>query len=191
MLIMIFTPLLFYLIKSKIFYPLLIFLLIVGMKFQFAFSLSFFLIGASFSINKTNLDFKINNKLLLLVLLLLSVFLGVYLTVKGPITNLNFYFSIIPLLLLWFGYDYIVIKGTTFKFLDKMLPFTFFIYCFHEPSINIFKKTLVYLGNKSEFSYFFTYLISPILMVFLCYVIGNFLKNIMPKAFSVITGNRI
>ena len=132
-----------------------------------------------------------NHKLLLLVLLLLFVFLGVYLTVKGPITNLNFYFSIIPLLLLWFGYDYIVIKGTTFKFLDKMLPFTFFIYCFHEPSINIFKKTLVYLGNKSEFSYFFTYLISPILMVFLCYVIGNFLKNIMPKAFSVITGNRI
>lgn len=189
MIIVIFTPLIYYLVKSKFNIPIILLLLIIGFKIQFAFCLAFFIIGGNLSIKKINLNCKLSNSILL-VSIIISVFFGVFLTLNGPITNLNFYLAIFPLIALWFGYDYLIVKGIPFNFLTKLLPYTFFIYVFHEPSLNVFKKTIILLGNKSELSYFITYLASPVLMVLLSYFIGAICSRFFPKSFSIITGFR-
>lgn len=189
MVIVVFTPLIYYIICKNYYIILIIVLFLLGWKLQFAFCLLFFVIGGIFAIKKVNLEYKIKAHWFWL-LVLLSVIIGVILTINGPITKLNFYLSVVPLLALWFGYDLLYDKSIRFQGLDKILPYTFFIYVFHEPSLNIFKKLLVLIGNNSEISYFLTYVFSPVLMVLFSYLVGSIWAKLTPKIYSIAIGNR-
>lgn len=189
MIIVIFAPVIYSVIKANYHIILLILLAMLGWKFQFAFCLLFFVIGGLIAIKKINIEFKIKSYWVG-ILILLSIFIGVFLTLKGPITSLNFYLAVIPLLALWFGYDYLNEKGFYFRFLNKILPYTFFIYVFHMPAINIFKKILVLIGSKCELSYWGAYIASPVLMILLAYFVASILKKLMPIAYSVMVGSR-
>ena len=189
MIIVVFTPIIYYSIKSNFYIIFLIILFLLSLFHQFFFTMLFFYIGSLLAIRKINIEYRIKTYGFW-ILLFLSVIIGTLLTLKGPITNLNFYLAIIPLLALWFGYDYLHDKGINFVFLEKILPYTFFIYVYHMPALNIFKKLLVLVGGKSEFGYFFAYLLSPVLMVLLAYLVGSLLKKIMPKTYSVLVGSR-
>jgi fucose 4-O-acetylase-like acetyltransferase len=189
MIIVVFTPIIYFSIKSNVNIFLFIIIFLISFLNQFFFTLLFFYIGSIFAIKTINIEFRVK-AFWLWILVLLSIIIGVILTVRGPISNLNFYLAVVPLLALWFGYDYLHDKHLHFLFLNKLLPYTFFIYVFHIPALNIFKKVLVLVGNKSELSYFFTYLFSPILMVLLAYFVGGVLKKIIPKTYSVFVGSR-
>jgi len=95
------------------------------------------------------------------------------------------------MLLLWFGYDKLINHGLKFNFLNQFLPYTFFIYVFHEPYLNIFKKLILRIGDSSVESYWVAYLISPILMIFFAYVVGRFWEKISPKSYAISVGGRI
>ena len=189
MIMVVFTPLIYYIIGRNYYIIILLVLFMLGWKSQFAFCLLFFVIGSIFAIKKVNLEYKLKMHWIC-ILVLLSLIIGILLTLNGPITQLNFYLSVVPLLALWFGYDLLHDQGFRFGVLDSILPYTFFIYVFHEPSINIFKKILVIIGNKSEISYFITYVFSPVLMVLLSYVVGYIWAKLTPKIYSISVGNR-
>jgi hypothetical protein len=141
------------------------------------------------SVKNINIDFRIKN-IWVWLLIVISILIGILLTIKGEITHLNFYLSIIPLLALWFGYDVLYLNRGKFEFIKRYLPYTFFIYVFHEPSLNIFKKIILKITENSEISFWIAYFLSPILMVLLSYVIGSFIEKATPKMYSIVIGNR-
>ena len=189
MVIVVFTPLIYYVIRKNYYVVLLVILFFFGWKLQFAFNLLFFMTGSILAIKNVNLEYKIKTYWFW-ILVLISIITGILLTIKGPITNLNFYLSVIPLLAIWFGYDFLYKNGIRFNFLNGILPYTFFIYVFHEPSLNIFKKLLILIGNKVEFSYWLTYILSPVFMVLFAYIIGSILKKVVPVPYAIMVGNR-
>lgn len=189
--IVLFTPFLYYLLKHiYLRFILISAFFITSFYFDIALSFLFFCVGAWFAIHKTNIEYRIKKSWLILFLLL-TLISGVVLSMYDIIGTYTFYLSIFPLLLLWFGYDLLVHKGIEFKCLNKVLPFTFFIYVFHEPTLNIFKKLILFLGNNTEISYWLCYIFSPIIMVFFSFLIGKLWRKQFPKSFSIAVGKRV
>lgn len=64
----------------------------------------------------------------------------------------------------WGLYDVVIKKEFSLsqhKWLGIACQFTFFIYLFHEPTLNIVRKLIVIVLGKNEFGYMASYLISP------------------------------
>jgi peptidoglycan/LPS O-acetylase OafA/YrhL len=104
----------------------------------------------------------------------------------------------IPIILLgvvsiWLLYDLIVPQSFSLQshsWLVKICNFTFFIYLFHEPALNIVRKLIVFILGKNEIGYLFSYLISPWIFIFLIVIIGLGLKKYLPKIYRVSCGGR-
>ncbi|MEG2068033.1 MAG: acyltransferase family protein [Tannerellaceae bacterium] len=94
---------------------------------------------------------------------------------------------------IWTVYDKTV--STKFK-LEQNKPlfiacqYTFFIYLFHEPTLNIIRKLLVCAIGKTSLGFAATYLLSPWIFVFFFVLLGIVLKRIIPKAYNLCTGGR-
>ena len=76
-------------------------------------------------------------------------------------------------------------------FLSKIIPFTFFIYLFHMPWMNIPKKLLSRLLLRTGgVGYCLTYLLAPIIMIIILLVIAMTAERFLPKTYSLLTGGR-
>ncbi len=94
---------------------------------------------------------------------------------------------------MWIVYDKICPKTFDIrehKFLMKSCGFTFFIYLFHEPTLNIVRKVIVIPFHHSGFGFALSYLISPWIFAVLWILIGMAFKRIAPRVYSVCTGGR-
>lgn len=101
--------------------------------------------------------------------------------------------TIIEVIAIWSIYDYIVNKDYSLKdskFLFVACQYTFFIYLFHEPTINIFRKIIVAIIGKNSMGYLTSYLLSPWITIITLILIGSFLKKYLTKIYYVCTGNR-
>lgn len=189
--IVFFAPLIWFLIK-KIGYYFIFILIIAHIAFTDIIaigSLIPFVVGATLAIRKNNIEKKISGFTLIL-LGLLTILIG-FITVKfGVIEVLQFYVAWIPFLFIWFGYDFLINKKVKIIPIDRCLPYTFFIYVFHEPYLNIFKKIFIKMGNSNECSVWVSYFISPIITVVLAIVLAKFLERITPGMYKVINGGR-
>lgn len=104
----------------------------------------------------------------------------------------------IPVILLgvisiWKIYDKIVPQKFVLKqnkILETICSFTFFIYLFHEPTINIVRKIIVLLVGKTSFGFALTYLLSPWIFLFIFIGIGYQFKKYMPRIYEICTGGR-
>jgi surface polysaccharide O-acyltransferase-like enzyme len=104
----------------------------------------------------------------------------------------------IPVILLgitsiWFMYDTVVPPSfslRTHTWLAKICAFTFFIYLFHEPSLNIVKKTILYILGKNEIGYIVCYFISPWIFIAVAVFIGIRMKKYIPKLYRIAVGGR-
>jgi len=91
----------------------------------------------------------------------------------------------------WSMYDTLLKKqDLTTSRMYSILPFSFFLYAFHEPILVIFKKGLFYLIGKGEMASLLIYIIAPLVTILLSLFIGFNLKRFLPKVYAVITGGR-
>lgn len=97
------------------------------------------------------------------------------------------------LCLMWGAYDYLISPEYELQkhvFAKLVCGYTFFIYLYHEPSLNIVRKILILPFGQTSFSFAFSYLLSPLVFTFLAIIVGWFLKNNIPQFYSVLTGGR-
>ena len=73
--------------------------------------------------------------------------------------------------------------------LQRLCPYTFFIYLTHEPMLNILKK-LPMLLSRNEWIFIVSYLCVPLMYVVVACVMGYLLKRYIPKAYYLYTGGR-
>jgi len=94
----------------------------------------------------------------------------------------------------WYLYDSII-KQTfhlnEYKKLAMASSFTFFIYLFHEPTLNIVRKLIVAGIGKNAIGYMISYLVSPFVYVFVASLVASLLKRIVPKIYRNLVGGRI
>jgi fucose 4-O-acetylase-like acetyltransferase len=191
-LIICFTPVIWYLI-NKIGVFLIIICVVLNLYFTHITQIgSFvpFIIGAYIAIKEINLEREIT-EVGLLVILIGAIVVGVLRIYSMALGKLEFYVAWIPFLLMWFGYDYLIKKGCDFDTILKWVPYTFFIYVFHEPYLNIFKKVILKISNGNEWGAWCSYFISPFFTVVLAIIIAKILIKMMPQFYNIITGGRV
>lgn len=76
------------------------------------------------------------------------------------------------------------------KWLYIACQFTFFIYLFHEPPLNIVRKLLIIILGHSSIRFAINYLISPWIFAISFIIIGFFIKKYFPHAYSICVGGR-
>lgn len=105
----------------------------------------------------------------------------------------------IPIILLgiigaWGLYDLVLEKDFSLsrhQWLGIACQFTFFIYLFHEPTLNIVRKLIVVVLGKNEFGYMASYLISPWIFIIVSIPVAAFLKRHFVSIYKVCVGYRI
>ena len=149
-----------------------------------------FAIGAVLALHKINIEKSIPNYLLS-VIFIITIISGIFQTSFIESKKLLFITNWLPFLLIWFGNDYLYRKGIQFNFLKNFIAYTFFIYVFHEPTLNIFKKVILMFGKGEEWSVWLSYFISPLLLVFLAVFVAKLLLKINSDFYKIITGGRV
>lgn len=101
--------------------------------------------------------------------------------------------EIIGVACIWNIYDKTI--STTFKLNEHPLlkissNFTFFIYLYHEPSLNIVRKIMVAICGQTSFGFAISYLVSPWIFAICAVLIGITLKKALPSFYSIIVGGR-
>ncbi|KGE14314.1 acyltransferase family protein [Sphingobacterium deserti] len=94
----------------------------------------------------------------------------------------------------WLFYDYVnqhqdVPAGQSL--ILRATAFTFFVYLYHEPTINIVRKLIVIGVGKTSFGYLLSYLLSPLLFYLLAAIVAIYLIKIVPAFYRLLTGGRI
>lgn len=100
---------------------------------------------------------------------------------------------IIGVLSIWYLYDFIIpskFELKDFKYLAVAVKFTFFIYLFHEPSLNIVRKLILFIFGRNGLSYLISYLFSPLIFVILGSIVGLLFKKGSPNIYKFIIGGR-
>ena len=190
-------PILYYLLnflKWWLIPVLLVFTLIPTIPSSLFSSLFWFSLGAVFAVTKTNVDYKKSILgMVILFLYLLFSFLELFCGFIIPelVIKLLVIFGIVGI---WLSYDFIfsnnfLLKDT--KWFSIASGFTFFIYLFHEPTLNIVRKVIVIFLGKNSMGYLISYLLSPFIFVFTMLYIGLLLKRFIPKIYSNLVGGRI
>ena len=99
----------------------------------------------------------------------------------------------IGILAVWSVYDLVLKKNFVLKqhrWLAMASSFTFFIYLFHEPTLNIIRKLLIFPLGTSSLGFAVNYLISPWVFALLFIGLGWLLRNYCPKLYGVCVGGR-
>lgn len=104
----------------------------------------------------------------------------------------------IPIIMLgiigiWGLYDAFVEKKfclSHHKWLGIACQFTFFIYLFHEPTLNIVRKLIVVMLSKNELGYLTPYLLSPWIFTVCAVFAGLLFRKYLPRVYNVCTGGR-
>lgn len=104
----------------------------------------------------------------------------------------------IPLILLgvaaiWLAYDALVPASFSLQrhpWLNTVCNFTFFVYLFHEPTLNVVRKLLVLVIGKNSLGYLVSYLASPWLFIAAATLAGIFLKKLAPRFYDIAVGGR-
>lgn len=155
-------------------------------------SVFWFSLGATIALERVKVELDISNALRLGIFLLVLA-LGILEQVYG--IELNTVGTVLMLLLgvisLWLLYDFIFNErprgNATVPFYTS---YTFFIYIYHEPAINIVRKLFIVILGKGSGQYLISYLFSPILFAAIAVAVGFCIKKIVPAFFSLITGGR-
>lgn len=100
---------------------------------------------------------------------------------------------ILGLISIWGIYDMVLgkdFKLSEHRWLATACQFTFFIYLFHEPTLNIVRKLIVVVLGKNELGYLASYLISPWIFTACAVFAGLLFRKYLPRVYNVCTGGR-
>ena len=183
------TPLLYYSAKKQVALTLL---LAFGMTFVWGW-VTYFWIGLLLGAHRWDGEQYPRHPLLLLGALLLYGTNAVYIGLGHEIPKLaGLAINLIGLYVVWALYDYFA-KGRCLAqsgIWKYICGYSFFIYCFHEPSFNIIKKLALVLGGVSEPVLICFYLLNPWLMVFVAIGVAKLMQRWIPGVYKVLTGGR-
>jgi len=192
MLLVIVSPLIFLLIKIYyIVIPILFVLWVSPTYFAIVSieSILFFFLGAFFALKKVKHQNVFLTKYWLVLLLVWFSF--ILLKFLCPYVWIHKVQICLGILTVWYGYDNLN-NRLDFKKISnaKIMPFSFFIYAFHEPLLTIVKKGLYYFFHNNEYEAISIYFISPIIVILISIYIGDFLRKNALKFYNFITGGR-
>lgn len=100
---------------------------------------------------------------------------------------------ILGLISIWGIYNMVLgkdFKLSEHRWLATACQFTFFIYLFHEPTLNIVRKLIVVVLGKNELGYLTSYLISPWIFTVCAVFAGLLFRKYLPRVYDVCTGGR-
>ena len=198
------SPILYYLIKYLGIYIILIFFFAWMYGFDYLIfkhsSILFFSIGGLLSIKNIDIKkYKLNSKYLLFSFVGVWLLLGI---AKTSLIQINFdnellidllYKSciIFGVISFWFLYDHFykdidISKTKVFN----LFQYSFFLYAFHEPLLQFIIKGFGYFFGQSELALFLIYISTTILIIFVSISIGHYAKRFVPKYYYLLTGGR-
>lgn len=94
------------------------------------------------------------------------------------------------ILAIWFGADHIVKWCMNKKWFLWASAFSFIIFAFHVPLTHYATRlAFIYWHNIPNYR-LLTYIIVPVVVLFLCIGTGAFLRGLFPKAYRLATGGR-
>lgn len=200
--LIIFSPILYWLIKYFKFYIISIFLITWFFQLNYLIfsneALLFFALGAFFSIKKINIQkTKVKKRNVIFSIIWISLII-----IKTSLVYLNFENEwlikilhkssiLIGIISIWLIYDVIFKKTDIAKTkYYQLFQYTFFLYAFHEPVLTIFKKAFYYILGQSELSSLLIYISVPLVTIFVSILIGFITRKIIPKYYYLMTGGR-
>ena len=202
--LIIISPLIYWLIKHFNFIPLIVFFVIWFGFFGFKYvifrndSILFFSLGAYISLYHKDILIKKLDKYYYLIFAFLWFLLVAIKTVLLMNNELFFLRStlqstsvLVGIIALWSAYD-IIMKNIEMpnQTILNLCSFTFIIYVFHEPVLTIINKGLFYIFGTSELKSLIIYFISPALIISISILLGYILKKNTPKFYAFINGKR-
>ena len=187
--IVIFTPIIYYSIK-KIGVFFVFFLVTIDLLFDASIITSMvpFSIGAFWAIFSLDVERRQSNYIIL-VLGIITVGIGTVFVIYN--FSVNYYLTWPFLLFLWYGYDYLVlIKRNKFQKLLNLAKYTFFIYAFHEPSLNIFKRLFLLVPLENNVFLGFAFILTPIFSFIFSIIVACLLNRYLKPFYQVLIGGR-
>lgn len=190
--IVIVSPFLFYLRKiDKRGYSVCLLFILSLFEIPVVTSLFWFVVGSYF-INRM----EINNRLVVVaaisVYFLICIAEIIYPNSFSP-HYLSLLIKIVGVWSFWNLYNVCIKKSFELKkheLLEKCCGFTFFVYLYHEPTLNVVRKLLVVILGCDEFGFAVSYLLSPWIFVFFAILIGILLKRYINPIYKVCVGGR-
>lgn len=191
------TPVLFFLLR---YIPRITTILIffycffVHSTYGFPFALTWFMIGACLSVTHISLSFRnypySGGICVLCLLWLLADSVCIAAGIKIPFA-VHFIGITLGTVGVWLLYDNIIKQPLIdMKYLNVAVQYTFFIYLFHEPALNVLKKLPPVILGQSQWGYLSCYFIIPWLMVAIAILGGKLLKRFIPPIYSILVGGR-
>jgi len=191
-----FSPLIYILLKKMRWaFPVLLFVIAtVGLIYLPSevkvWGLFFFVLGGYFALFRQNVEIP---QWLTITATILYVGNAVMVAILPDlIKGISVLFMLCGVIAIWGGYDMIV-KNENAKvtsFLAKLGTYSFFVYCFHEPVLNIIKKVGLKVAGCNDASLIVLYLACPIVMYCVAVLVAVLLKRYVPKVYAVLTGGR-
>jgi len=201
MIMIILSPLIFYLVHLLKFIPVIICLIAWFLDIDFIVfnnqSLLFFMFGAYVCLIDPNILLKEYARGYWLIPILWLLF-AIGETVLLHLNYDNILISImhkvgmiIGFLAVWIGYDLLfrrkVFINNKYYF---VLSYTFFVYAFHEPMLTIFKKAFFFILGNSQFMSLVIFFLAPSVTIALGVAIGFYLNRLVPRFYGVVSGGR-
>lgn len=108
-------------------------------------------------------------------------------------TYLQIPITFVGVIAIWSVYDFLVDKSFCLNhhhYMSIACSFTFFIYLFHEPTLNIVRKLLILILGRTSFGFAVNYLVSPWIFAFGFIILGYFFRKYAPRLYSICVGGR-
>ena len=182
-----FSPLLFYIHKYLKYYfiiPILLLDYLIPYN-SLIMSLLWFYIGGAL----VYLDIKINLRKVAYVCLpffLILVITQLIFDIRFS-KYIVYAITIFNIITIWSSYNLFVPKNFSLKnkpILYEMCSITFFLYLFHLPIINIIKKIIIMIFGANSFGYSFGYLFTPIIFLLISLFVTTFLNKYVVNLFT-------
>lgn len=161
------------------------------------YSLFWFVLGGQFT--KVKVELGRGNGVINVELLALCLFLVLSIVELFFPEIIDWRLMRIPIILLgivgaWGLYDAVVGKNFSLsqhQWLARTCHFTFFIYLFHEPTLNVVRKLIVVIIGKNDVGYLVSYLLSPWIFIIVSIPVAAFFKKHFVSIYKVCVGYRI
>ncbi len=201
MALVLFSPLLYLLLKRIGFAQLFLFMIVwifdADLKIFYGESLFFFTLGAFIAVKNVDMEkigsnwkicffmwvffalartfflFSGNAGIAAIICLKISVICGIY--------------------AIWGGYDSLLGGKDIKKYqVYSLFKYTFFIYLFHEPVLTVFKRIMmhIHIFGKNCLTPLFAYIFSPVITLFLVLFVAKTMRKFTPRIYYLITGGR-
>jgi len=151
----------------------------------------FFAIGGFLSLNKIDIKFCAKKPFYIFVVWIILLSTKTYYSVvyHSRFIELHRLTVFVGLLAVWFNYD--SLKALFGRQLYALAPYAFAIFLFHRLMLQPMRRAVRQIANGSEMGLLAGFFACVVLAVLLSVCMAFILRNLMPRVYAVIMGNRL